>query len=109
MHLSGYRFMWVVVMFDLPVDTRQARREYTRFRKVLLKDGFVKLQFSVYGRHCPSEENADVHTMRVELFVPPDGEVRVVRLTDKQFERMRVFIGKRRTHPEQPAPQLQLF
>ena len=61
MHLSGYRFMWLVVMFDLPVDTKKARRNYTRFRKQLLRDGFTKMQFSIYTRHCSSQENADVH------------------------------------------------
>lgn len=109
MHLSGYRFMWVVAMFDLPVDTKAARREYTRFRKKLLKDGFAKMQYSVYVRHCASEENADVHIRRVEFAVPDDGEVRVITVTDKQFERMRVFWGKRRKPPEQAPKQLEFF
>ena len=55
MEISGYRFMWVIVMFDLPVDTKKAKRQYAQFRKSLLKDGFVKMQFSVYRRHCASE------------------------------------------------------
>lgn len=101
--------MWIVVMFDLPVDTKAARREYALFRKALLKDGFVKMQFSVYIRHCPSEENADVHSGRVSAVVPPDGEIRIMRITDKQFERMRIFWGKNRTRPEAAPAQLQLF
>jgi CRISPR-associated protein Cas2 len=109
MHLSGYRFMWVVAMFDLPVDTKQARRAYTRFRKGLLRDGFVKMQYSIYIRHCSSEENAAVHAGRVEGMVPDDGEVRVMTITDKQFERMRVFWGKSRKPPERPSVQLELF
>lgn len=101
--------MWVVTMFDLPVDTKAARRAYAMFRKALLKDGFTKMQFSVYIRHCASEENADVHIQRVQGYLPDDGEVRVLSITDKQFERMRVFWGKRRKPPE-PAPrQLELF
>jgi len=107
--LSGYRFMWLIVMFDLPVDTKKARRQYTEFRKRLMKDGFVMMQFSVYVRHCASEENADVHTARVDQIVPPDGEVRVLRITDKQYERMRIFWGKRRKPPEKPPAQLELF
>ncbi len=109
MHLSGYRFMWVVVLFDLPVDSRKARREYARFRKHLIKDGFVMMQYSVYARHCASEENATVHVQRVEAGIPPDGEVRVLIITDKQFERMRVFWGKRRRPPENAPKQLELF
>lgn len=101
--------MWVLAMFDLPVDTKQARRAYAIFRKGLLKDGFTKMQFSVYVRHCPSEENAAVHVARVEKMVPADGEVRIITLTDKQFERMRIFWGKMRKTPETAAAQLELF
>ncbi len=109
MELSGYRLMWVVAMFDLPVHDRAARRAYAQFRKALLKDGFYKMQFSVYIRHCTSRENAAVHSARVQAAVPDDGEVRVVIVTDKQFERMQVFWGKRRKATEAPPPQLSLF
>lgn len=108
-YISGYRCMWVLTMFDLPVDTKKARKAYAQFRKKLLKDGFSKMQFSVYIRHCASEENADVHIKRVEQAIPADGEVRVITVTDKQFERMRVFWGKKRKQPEQPPAQLELF
>lgn len=109
MELSAYRFMWVFAMFDLPVDTPTARREYTRFRKRLLKDGFTRLQYSVYIRHCSSEENALVHIERVERGVPDDGEVRIVTVTDKQFERMRTFWGKMRKAPPPAPKQLTFF
>lgn len=101
--------MWVLAMFDVPVDTKRARKAYVQFRKGLLKDGFTKMQFSVYVRHCASEENAAVHMTRVERMVPPDGEVRILTLTDKQFERMRVFWGKMRKAAAPPPPQLELF
>src|ERR1035437_2152116 len=109
MELSAYRFMWVVAMFDLPVDTKQARRAYAQFRKFLLKDGFSKLQFSVYVRHCASEANTDVHTKRVEAMVPADGEVRLIVVTDKQFERMRTFWGKMRKPAPAAPQQLEFF
>ena len=109
MFISVYRCMWVLTMFDLPVDTKEARRAYAQFRKALLKDGFSRLQFSVYARHCASEENADVHTERVQHVLPDDGEVRVLAITDKQFERMRVFWGKMRKPTEPPPRQLELF
>lgn len=109
MQISGYRCMWVLTMFDLPVDTKKARKAYAEFRKKLLHDGFTRMQYSVYVRHCPSEENAVVHMSRVEKLVPPDGEVRILVLTDKQFERMRIFWGKMRKPPTLPPKQLVLF
>lgn len=109
MFISGYRCMWLVAMFDLPVDTRQARRAYALFRKALLKDGFSMMQFSVYVRHCASEENADVHMQRIQHALPEDGEVRVLEITDKQFERMRIFWGKLRKPATAPPRQLEFF
>lgn len=101
--------MWVVAMFDLPVTTKEDRKRYAQFRKRLIQDGFAKMQFSVYIRHAASRENAEVHMARVEAAVPDDGEVRVITITDKQFERMRVFWGKRIQRPEPPPAQLELF
>lgn len=101
--------MWVFVIFDLPVDTRQARRHATLFRKFLLEDGFLKIQYSVYGRVCASRESAEVHSARVGSRVPPDGQVRIFFLTDKQFGRQQIYDGKRRTQPEKPPKQLEFF
>ena len=57
--LSAYRSVWLMAMFDLPVETPDNKRDYVRFRKALLKDGFMMLQFSVYARYIPSEEAAE--------------------------------------------------
>jgi len=67
------------------------------------------MQYSVYIRHCASRENADVHTQRVRAALPPEGEVRVISLTDKQYERMEVFWGPKRKPPEPVPAQLELF
>lgn len=96
-------------MFDLPTDTREARKAYTRFRKALLKDGFVMMQYSVYVRNCASLENVEVHAQRVQGALPADGEVRVLCITEAQYQRMRVFWGKRRKMPEKALAQLELF
>ncbi len=109
MIVSGYRLMWVLVMFDLPTDTKKARRDYARFRQSLKKDGFLMLQFSVYARACPSEENAAVHCGRVKSHLPPDGQVRVLLMTDRQFARMQIFHGRKRAKVENAPEQLEFF
>lgn len=101
--------MWIVVMFDLPTDTKKARKQYSRFRKMLLEDGFDMMQFSIYSRHCTSEEKANVHIRRIEQNIPPDGEVRILSVTDKQFEKMRIFWGKMRKPTNKPPRQLEFF
>ena len=58
--LNAYRIMWVIVMFDMPTETKVDRKRYAKFRKQILEDGFNMFQFSMYIRHCMSRENADV-------------------------------------------------
>lgn len=109
MEVSRYRTMWLIVLFDLPTDSESARKRYTVFRKFLLRDGFGMLQYSVYGRYCSSRENTSVHVQRIKQNIPADGEVRVLTLTDKQFEKQRIFRGKKRVAVEKAPRQLQLF
>ena len=67
---SEYRVMWILVLFDLPTETKKDKKAYTDFRKNLQKDGFTMFQFSIYVRHCASSENAAVHIKRVKSFLP---------------------------------------
>ncbi len=101
--------MWVIAMFDLPTDTPKARKAYTRFRKDLLNDGFTMMQYSVYIRHCASIENAKAHVARMGRCVPSAGEVRFLTITDKQFGRIEVYVGKNREEPAPPPAQLEFF
>jgi CRISPR-associated protein Cas2 len=101
--------MWIMVMFDLPVDTPKARKRYREFLKYLKADGFQRLQFSVYARPCPSEENAEVHRTRVQGGLPPDGHVRIFTFTDKQFERHQVYWGRVRSATERSPEQISFF
>ena len=105
----GWRSMWVIAMFDLPTDTPAARKAYARFRKNLLEDGFTMMQYSVYSRHCASIENAEVHVKRMGNVVPAAGEVRFLTITDKQFERIKVYVGKERQKVPPPPSQLEFF
>lgn len=101
--------MWLMVMFDLPVETRDHRRAYRKFLDKLEDDGFFRLQFSVYARPCATEENTLVHENRVRDAVPEDGEVRVLKFTDKQWGRMKIFRNQLSWLPEQSPPQLTFF
>jgi CRISPR-associated protein Cas2 len=107
--LSGYKAMWLLAMFDLPVDKPEFRREYTQFRKALLKDGFTMLQYSIYVHYVRSEESEEVHRRRVSRELPSHGQVRVISVTDRQFEKMEVYVGQKREKVEDPPHQLMLF
>lgn len=107
--LNQYRAMWVLVFFDLPTETKKDRRTAAQFRKALLKDGFNMFQFSIYMRHCPSRENANVHIKRVKHLLPKHGHVGILHITDKQFGMMELFYGQREIETEKPTQQLELF
>ena len=106
---SGYKAMWLFAMFDLPVKTKREKRDYVRFRNLLLDNGFSQMQYSVYARFCGSEEIADTYRHRIERKLPPDGYVRLLAVTDRQFGKMQSFHGKKHSTPESKPTQLSLF
>lgn len=101
--------MWVLVFFDLPVVSKKDRKIATRFRKEIMGDGFAMFQFSIYVRHCPSRENADVHIKRVKNILPEKGHIGIMTITDKQFGMMEIFYGKKVEMPKGTPQQLELF
>ncbi len=107
--LSAYRIMWVLVFFDLPTETTKDRKIYAAFRKKLLNDGFAMFQFSIYVRHCPSRENAEVHIKRVKSQLPEKGHVGIMSITDKQFGMMEIYNGTEKQEPPDTPQQLELF
>ena len=107
--LNQYRIMWVLVLFDLPTETKKERKIYSDFRNKLVKDGFTMFQFSIYLRHCPSVENANVHIKRVKNFLPEKGHVGILCITDKQFGMMELFYGKSPEAKQTGWQQLELF
>lgn len=106
---SGYRFMWMLVMFDLPVGTKRQRKRATKFRHDLLDFGFQMAQYSVYMKFCGQRDAADALAHRVQRRIPTQGRVSILTVTDKQYGRMRVFHGGARQPPEAPRGQLVLF
>lgn len=101
--------MWVVLFFDMPTETKADKRQYTVFRKKLLKSGFHMFQFSIYVRHCMSGENAKKHMRFVKANLPPKGHIVMMSITDKQFGEMEVFFGPKAVKPPPASTQLEMF
>jgi CRISPR-associated protein Cas2 len=85
--------MRMLVFFDLPVVTRAERRAYTVFRRFLLNDGYDMIQFSVYGRILNGNDAETKHMKRLVDNLPPDGSVRCLTVTEKQFASMKMLVG----------------
>ena len=107
--LSGYRLMWVVVMFDLPVVEKAERKAATEFRNTLLDMGFEMSQFSVYMRFCTGQAQVDTYNKRVENALPEGGKVNILQFTDKQYERIVSFHGKSKQPANKTPDQFDLF
>jgi len=101
--------MWLFTFFDLPVTTRNQRKLATRFRNTLLRLGCTMLQYSIYAIYCTSEEAAESKRRLIRSELPPEGQVRLMAVTDHQFGKMEAFIGETPTPPEQAPRQLEFF
>lgn len=89
------RCMRIIVMFDLPVTGKEARRQYGLFRKFLIQDGYNMMQYSVYGRVTLNHDDARKHIERLKRHLPPRGSVRVLQITEKQYTSMKILVGER--------------
>ena len=92
--MSGFRFMRMLVFFDLPTLTLEDKCNYRQFRKLLIKNGFIMLQESVYCKMMtsPSVENSVKHLIHSNK--PPKGIVQALTVTEKQFVKMDYIVGE---------------
>ena len=90
----SYRFMRVIVFFDLPVLTEKNRKEYREFRKFLIKSGFLMLQESVYCKLAQNSTVADTIQENVRKNKPSSGLVQLLRVTEKQYAKMDFIVGE---------------
>lgn len=87
--------MKVMVFFDLPVSTKEKRKAYADFRKKLINNGFSMLQFSVYSRTVRNNDDARKYVGIIKGFLPPEGSVRIMTVTDKQYDSMEIVVGSK--------------
>lgn len=95
-----YEVMRVLCMFDLPVETGDERKEYRVFRKNLIREGFVMLQYSVYMRTCPNRDYAKGIEKKISKFLPSSGNIRLITITEKQYEDMKFLVGSKNATEE---------
>jgi len=107
--LTGYRLMWMMVIFDLPVGTKPQRKAANRFRHFLLDHGFTMSQFSVYMRFCGGKDQTEAYMKRIQRSLPKTGLVQVLFFTDKQYENIVSFEGRSKAPANQNPEQYALF
>ena len=107
--ISGYRLMWMMVMFDLPVVEADDRRAAAKFRKFLENEGFLMSQFSVYAKYCGVREKTTSIRKKIERNIPDKGKVSIILFTDKQFGDIIHLYNREKKKSKTSPDQLMLF
>ncbi len=101
--------MRIIVMFDLPVITEKERKIANKFRKYLIDDGFIMMQFSVYSRICKNNDDLNKHIKRLKINTPKNGNVRLLQITENQYSNMIMFSGRKKMEEEFSIENLLIF
>ncbi|WP_240611085.1 CRISPR-associated endonuclease Cas2 [Oceaniglobus ichthyenteri] len=107
--LSGYRLMWILVMFDLPTDSKLQRKAAGDFRNFLLDEGFEMSQFSVYARFVNGKEAFQTRVNRISRHLPDSGDVQILNFTDRQYRDIVHFSDQSRRRARENPQQLVMF
>ncbi|MDT2756011.1 CRISPR-associated endonuclease Cas2 [Enterococcus asini] len=91
----SYRYMRHLLMFDMPQDTAEDRKQYRQFRKFLLSEGFVMHQYSIYTKLLLNGTAAKAMLSRLEQHKPRSGTVTILPITEKQFAKMIYLTGNK--------------
>ena len=86
--------MRIITLFDLPIITPDDRREYTRFRRFLIKNGFVMMQESVYTKIMLNQTGINSVMDSLRKNKPSRGLVQTLIVTEKQFSKIEFLIGE---------------
>jgi len=104
--------MWLMIMFDMPTDTKKARKKYRYLRAKLLKEGYIMMQYSIYIRSFHSYEASINGKKKIKDFIASNtlkGKIRIIAFTDKQFANMDIIVGTKSEEEKNAPKQLLLF
>lgn len=96
-------------MFDLPVVKEKDRKIANKFRNFLLDDGYIMMQFSVYSRICKNNDDLQKHVNRLRINTPKNGNVRLIQVTEKQYDNMIMFAGSKEIEEDISVDNLLIF
>lgn len=94
----SFRYMRVVVFFDLPTETAKDRKIYSKFRKLLVNEGFIMLQESVYAKLALNKSIVNSIKEKIYKQKPPKGIVQMLVITEKQFSQIEYVVGESTTN-----------
>lgn len=96
----SYRYMRLIVFFDLPTNTYSDQKEYRKFRKFLIKQGYLMMQESVYCKLALNNSIVKSEKQKIIKNKPKDGLVELLIITEKQFAHIEYIVGKKTNKEE---------
>lgn len=96
-------------MFDLPVVIDKERKIATKFRKFLLDDGYIMMQYSVYSRICKNNDDLTKHINRLKINTPKNGNIRLLQVTENQYNNIIMFSGTKKVEEDISIENLLIF
>lgn len=87
--------MKLLCLFDLPMVEKKDIRAYSIFRKKLIKEGFIMMQFSVYVKPCANREATEAASKKIRKICPKNGNVRLLCITEKQYDDIEIIVGSK--------------
>lgn len=91
------RYMRILLFYDLPSVTNAEKKAYRKFTKFLEKEGFIRLQESVYSKLVLNSTVSKATLERVRNNSPNRGLVQVLTVTEKQFSHIECICGQYKT------------
>ena len=91
----SFRFMRVMIFFDLPTETAKDRKIYSKFRKFLINEGFIMMQESVYAKLALNNSIVNSIKDKINKNKPPKGIVQLLVITEKQFSSIEYIVGNK--------------
>ncbi len=98
--MSKYRQLRIIILYDLPMIEEEQIKEYSKFRKSIIKLGFNQLQFSIYVKVVPNEMGFQTLMRKIKTNIPNSGNIRILKITEKQYENMIFLQGKSSLHEQ---------
>ena len=102
----NYKFMRLLLFFDLPTETSKNRLDYTRFHKFLIKNGFIMMQKSVYSKLVINNVTSAAVKTKISKNLPPAGIIELLEVTENQFSRIEYLIGEKQSIIEESMERL---
>ena len=86
--------MKVIVLLN-PTNVRGTKTAYTKFRKQLIKEGFLMAQAEVYLKTVSSRKAADRQIFKLAQIAPTTGTIIAYKLTETQYNNIAYLTGEK--------------